>query len=147
MDVCRGLRLRSRIGTCIHSVRQPPNPSCARNVNVIDVFVVHGPPQTCLRDTLLLLLPRYINLTCKLCHQKHPICDLGHLRAHFHCQAYSIMAPAAATQPMYGKDEKVLCFHHELLYEAKVLEAKLKEPNDPKDGYMYRVHYKGWKNT
>jgi len=48
---------------------------------------------------------------------------------------------------MYQKDEKVLCFHHELLYEAKVLDHKVKDPNDKKDGFMYRVHYKGWKNT
>jgi len=57
------------------------------------------------------------------------------------------MAPATSTQPLYQKDEKVLCFHHELLYEAKVLDSKIKDPNDKKDGFMYRVHYKGWKNT
>ena len=65
----------------------------------------------------------------------------------FTVQQYFKMAPLTAAQPMYGKDEKVLCFHHELLYEAKVLEAKIKDPNDKKEGYMYRVHYKGWKNT
>lgn len=59
------------------------------------------------------------------------------------------MAPAAAMKPEYNKDEKVLCFHGELLYEAKVLDYKLsKDPsNDKKDAYQYRVHYKGWKNT
>ncbi|KAK1056579.1 Esa1p-associated factor [Friedmanniomyces endolithicus] len=57
------------------------------------------------------------------------------------------MAPSTSAQPAYSKDEKVLCFHHELLYEAKVVEAKVKDPNDKKDGYLYRVHYKGWKNT
>jgi len=57
------------------------------------------------------------------------------------------MAPASAAQPAYEKDEKVLCFHGELLYEAKVLESKARDPNDKKDGFMYRVHYKGWKNT
>ncbi|SMQ46382.1 unnamed protein product [Zymoseptoria tritici ST99CH_1A5] len=57
------------------------------------------------------------------------------------------MAPSNSGQPMYGKDEKVLCFHGELLYEAKVLDSKIKDPNDKKDGYVYRVHYKGWKNT
>lgn len=55
------------------------------------------------------------------------------------------MAPSSS--PAYVKDEKVLCFHHELLYEAKVLDHKAKDPNDKKDGIMYRVHYKGWKNT
>ena len=57
------------------------------------------------------------------------------------------MAPDSSTQLIYQKDEKVLCFHLELLYEAKVLDYKVKDPNDKKDGYMYRVHYKGWKNT
>ncbi|KAL9089082.1 MAG: hypothetical protein Q9165_005895 [Trypethelium subeluteriae] len=55
------------------------------------------------------------------------------------------MAPANA--PAYAKDEKVLCFHHELLYEAKVLESKAVDPTDKKTSYQYRVHYKGWKNT
>ena len=57
------------------------------------------------------------------------------------------MAPSSSSSHGYVKDEKVLCFHHELLYEAKVLDSKLKDPNDKKDGNMYRVHYKGWKNT
>ena len=55
------------------------------------------------------------------------------------------MAPSST--PQYAKDEKVLCFHGELLYEAKVLDTKVKDPNDRRDGFMYRVHYKGWKNT
>ena len=57
------------------------------------------------------------------------------------------MAPSSSSGPAYAKDEKVLCFHGELLYEAKVLDTKVKDPNDKKDGYMFRVHYKGWKNT
>lgn len=57
------------------------------------------------------------------------------------------MAPSSSSGPAYAKDEKVLCFHHELLYEAKVLDSKIKDPNDKKDGYMYKVHYKGWKGT
>ncbi|KAL6703313.1 Esa1p-associated factor [Coniothyrium glycines] len=57
------------------------------------------------------------------------------------------MAPAAATGPSYRKDEKVYCFHHELLYEAKVLEVRSAEGDDKKNGFQYRVHYKGWKNT
>ncbi|KAB2573141.1 Chromatin modification-related protein eaf3 [Lasiodiplodia theobromae] len=55
------------------------------------------------------------------------------------------MAPAS--QPMFAKDEKALCFHHELLYEAKVLDVKLVDPNDKKSAYQYKVHYKGWKAT
>ncbi|EEQ84944.1 Esa1p-associated factor [Blastomyces dermatitidis] len=55
------------------------------------------------------------------------------------------MAPA--NHPIYHKDEKVFCFHHEILYEAKILEVRLTDPDDRKSPYEYRVHYKGWKNT
>ncbi|KAM0325305.1 hypothetical protein ACHAQA_007290 [Verticillium albo-atrum] len=56
------------------------------------------------------------------------------------------MAPAR--QPdnaSFAKDERVLCFHHEMLYEAKVLD--IQPPETENDVYQYRVHYKGWKNT
>lgn len=43
---------------------------------------------------------------------------------------------------MFEKDEKVLCFHGELLYEAKILEVIQDSPSEP---FQYRVHYKGWK--
>ena len=55
------------------------------------------------------------------------------------------MAPSS--QAAYAKDEKVLCFHHELLYEAKVTDTKLTDSDDKKSPFLYRVHYKGWKNT
>src|SRR5436189_1906320 len=55
------------------------------------------------------------------------------------------MAPS--NHPTYHKEEKVFCFHHEILYEAKILEVKLSDPDDKKSPYEYRVHYKGWKNT
>lgn len=55
------------------------------------------------------------------------------------------MAPAAQTS--YGKDEKVLCFHHDILYEAKILDLRHMDRNDSKSPYEYLVHYKGWKNT
>ena len=55
------------------------------------------------------------------------------------------MAPPS--EPLYKRDEKALCFHHELLYEAKVLDSKPVDPNDKKSAYQYKVHYKGWKNT
>lgn len=48
---------------------------------------------------------------------------------------------------MYSKDEKVLCFHHEILYDAKILDVRHKDPNDKKSPFEYQVHYKGWKNT
>ena len=59
----------------------------------------------------------------------------------------AIMAPAAAAEPTYRKDEKVFCFHHELLYEAKVTDVKPNEGDDAKSGFQYKIHYKGWKNT
>ncbi|PQE27920.1 histone acetylase complex subunit protein [Rutstroemia sp. NJR-2017a BBW] len=53
------------------------------------------------------------------------------------------MAPSksggAPTAP-YAKDEKVLCFHHELLYEAKVLDVRMK---DDQSSWDCKIHYKG----
>ncbi|KAJ5160835.1 Chromatin modification-related protein eaf3 [Penicillium canariense] len=48
---------------------------------------------------------------------------------------------------MYSKDEKVLCFHHDILYDAKILEVRHKDPSDKKSVLEFLVHYKGWKNT
>lgn len=42
----------------------------------------------------------------------------------------------------YVIDERVLCWHQDLVYEAKVLEVK-QDSEIPE----YYVHYKGWKNT
>ncbi|KAJ5637697.1 Chromatin modification-related protein eaf3 [Penicillium lividum] len=47
----------------------------------------------------------------------------------------------------YAKDEKVLCFHHDILYEAKILDLRHKDASDKKSPFEYLVHYKGWKNT
>lgn len=55
------------------------------------------------------------------------------------------MAPKQPPQP-YAKDEKVLCFHHEMLYEAKILDVQ-PSPEGPEAGHQYKVHYKGWKAT
>ncbi|KAF2748997.1 MRG-domain-containing protein [Sporormia fimetaria CBS 119925] len=57
------------------------------------------------------------------------------------------MAPAPAPEPLFRKDEKALCFHHELLYDAKVLDVRPIDEDDKKSGFEYKVHYKGWKNT
>lgn len=54
-------------------------------------------------------------------------------------------APAAPAVPTYKVDEKVLCFHGPMLYEAKVIDVK--PGADKKDPPEYKVHYKGWKNT
>ncbi|KAI5310475.1 Esa1p-associated factor [Ascosphaera atra] len=55
------------------------------------------------------------------------------------------MAPA--NHPLYHKDEKVFCFHHEILYEAKILDVRHQDPDDKKSPHEFLVHYKGWKNT
>lgn len=47
----------------------------------------------------------------------------------------------------YGKDERVLCFHHDILYEAKITDVRPAAEDDKKSPYEYLVHYKGWKHT
>lgn len=56
------------------------------------------------------------------------------------------MPPTRQQQPQFNKDEKVLCFHMDMLYEAKIMDV---QPVTDKsgDGFRYKVHYKGWKNT
>lgn len=54
------------------------------------------------------------------------------------------MAPARQPPQPFAKDEKVLCFHGEMLYEAKILDIQTAESGE---GFQYRIHYKGWKNT
>ncbi|KIY45312.1 MRG-domain-containing protein [Fistulina hepatica ATCC 64428] len=52
--------------------------------------------------------------------------------------------------PVYTVKERVLCHHHGLIYEAKILQAKnFEEPNKTSGatGIHYFVHYKGWKQT
>lgn len=55
------------------------------------------------------------------------------------------MAPSRQPPSPFAKDEKVLCFHMDMLYEAKVMDVQ--PGTKPSDGYRYKVHYKGWKNT
>ncbi|GAA5882125.1 hypothetical protein JCM1840_007232 [Sporobolomyces johnsonii] len=50
----------------------------------------------------------------------------------------------------YAENEKALCFHGPLMYEAKVLKAEMWiKGSNKKDavGPHYFVHYKGWKQT
>lgn len=50
----------------------------------------------------------------------------------------------------YAVNEKVLCFHGPLLYEAKVLKAENWTTENTKNGSIgaqYFVHYKGWKQS
>ncbi|KAF8863582.1 histone acetylase complex subunit [Acephala macrosclerotiorum] len=59
------------------------------------------------------------------------------------------MAPSRSNQATspYAKDEKVLCFHHEMLYEAKILDVRPTEAGKENTNWQYKIHYKGWKNT
>ncbi|KAI4243119.1 MAG: hypothetical protein L6R40_003669 [Gallowayella cf. fulva] len=50
--------------------------------------------------------------------------------------------PITMPKQLFEKDEKALCFHGELLYEAKILEVSQESSSDP---FQYRIHYKGWK--
>lgn len=56
------------------------------------------------------------------------------------------MAPskAGAAAAPFEKEERVLCFHHDMLYEAKILDSR---PTENNQSFQYRIHYKGWKNT
>ncbi|KAH8159543.1 hypothetical protein CIB48_g8702 [Xylaria polymorpha] len=57
------------------------------------------------------------------------------------------MAPAKQEKaPPYGKEEKVLCFHGDLMYEAKIIDVRV-EPGKKADDAQYRIHYKGWKSS
>ncbi|KAJ8490182.1 hypothetical protein ONZ45_g1961 [Pleurotus djamor] len=53
-----------------------------------------------------------------------------------------------ALPPTFTVNERVLCYHGPLIYEAKLL--KLTQVEDPATGLttpQYFVHYKGWKQT
>ncbi|KAF9523031.1 MRG-domain-containing protein [Crepidotus variabilis] len=59
------------------------------------------------------------------------------------------MATTTTVLPTFTSNERVLCFHGPLLYEAKVLKTKTVENPLPGQlgGPQYFVHYKGWKQT
>jgi hypothetical protein len=65
------------------------------------------------------------------------------------------MAPSKqAPGPPFAKDEKILCFHGDLMYEAKITEIRsFSDPNNTNvatikaDDAQYRIHYKGWKSS
>lgn len=49
----------------------------------------------------------------------------------------------------FKDDERILCFHGPLLYEAKVLKGEYwdSRESEVEEGPHYFVHYKGWKQT
>ncbi|KIP01536.1 hypothetical protein PHLGIDRAFT_32514 [Phlebiopsis gigantea 11061_1 CR5-6] len=61
------------------------------------------------------------------------------------------MAAGNGTPPAtFGVNERVLCYHGPLVYEAKVLKTEHWDESNTKNGEVgphYFVHYKGWKQT
>jgi len=53
------------------------------------------------------------------------------------------MAPSKQPVAPFAVEEKVFCFHMEMLYEARILGVEQSEDG----GWQYKIHYKGWKNT
>ncbi|KAI7856501.1 MRG-domain-containing protein [Circinella umbellata] len=47
----------------------------------------------------------------------------------------------------FETEEKALCFHGPLIYEAKILDRQWMDSNPDFQGPYYFVHYKGWKRT
>ncbi|BGP04791.1 Esa1p-associated factor [Rhodotorula toruloides] len=66
-------------------------------------------------------------------------------------QFAQIMSVVASMPKLaYAENEKALCFHGPLMYEAKVLKAEFWQKGSNKSGAVgphYFVHYKGWKQT
>ncbi|GAA6013239.1 hypothetical protein JCM11491_006325 [Sporobolomyces phaffii] len=61
-----------------------------------------------------------------------------------------VLPPRAMSKLPYAENEKALCFHGPLMYEAKVLKAEMWTKAMNKNGAVgphYFVHYKGWKQT
>lgn len=55
---------------------------------------------------------------------------------------------SAAPPVTYTANERVLCYHGPLLYEAKILKAETWDETTTTTGITgphYFVHYKGWK--
>ena len=57
---------------------------------------------------------------------------------------------ANANVEQYAINEKALCYHGPLIYEAKILKAEVWDERTTQTGVVgahYYVHYKGWKQT
>ena len=60
------------------------------------------------------------------------------------------MAAAATPPATFSPNERVLCYHGPLIYEAKVLKSEVWDETNTKLGTLgqhFFVHYKGWKQT
>ena len=64
----------------------------------------------------------------------------------------SASTPSTATvmAMQFATNERVLCYHGPLIYEAKILKSEHWDETNTKNGEVgphYFVHYKGWKQT
>jgi mortality factor 4-like protein 1 len=51
---------------------------------------------------------------------------------------------------LYAVNERVLCYHGPMIYEAKIIKTEIWDENNTQTadvGAHYFVHYKGWKAT
>ncbi|RCH86850.1 Esa1p-associated factor, partial [Rhizopus stolonifer] len=48
---------------------------------------------------------------------------------------------------VFEENERVLCYHGPLIYEAKILERSWMDKDPELTGPYYFVHYKGWKRS
>lgn len=55
------------------------------------------------------------------------------------------MAPSKQPTSPFAVDERVFCFHMDMLYEARILEVQ--QGDGTGAPWQYKIHYKGWKNT
>jgi len=59
-------------------------------------------------------------------------------------------ASLSSSEETYITNERVLCYHGPLIYEAKVMKVKVFDLTTTVTGRLgvhYLVHYKGWKQT
>lgn len=56
------------------------------------------------------------------------------------------MPPKQAPASPFAADERVFCFHMDMLYEARILDVMQVKDKDG-DTWKFKIHYKGWKNT
>ncbi len=54
------------------------------------------------------------------------------------------MAPSKQNVAPFAVDERVFCFHMDMLYEARILDVQQGETGE---GWQYKIHYKGWKSS
>lgn len=60
------------------------------------------------------------------------------------------MSTTSTPPETFSPNERVLCYHGPLVYEAKILKAEHWDESNTKTGGVgphYFVHYKGWKQT